>query len=45
MSRAHKFANLLGVTLPLVGLLAAIALLWNTWVHPSDIALLITGYC
>ena len=44
VSRAHKLANLLGVTLPLVGLVAAVALLWNTWLHPIDIALLVAGY-
>jgi stearoyl-CoA desaturase (Delta-9 desaturase) len=44
VSRAHKVGNLLGVTLPLVGLLAAIGLLWNSWVHPRDIALLVVGY-
>ena len=44
VSRAHKVANLLGVTLPLVGLVAAVALLWNKWLHPVDIALLVSGY-
>ena len=43
VSRAHKLANLLGVTLPLVGLVAAIALLWNTWLHPVDLVLLVVG--
>ena len=44
MTRAHKLANLLGVTLPFVGLIAAIGLLWNTWVGWTDIGLLLAGY-
>jgi stearoyl-CoA desaturase (delta-9 desaturase) len=44
MTRAHKFSNLLGVVLPFVGLVAAIGLLWNTWVSWTDLALLAVGY-
>jgi stearoyl-CoA desaturase (delta-9 desaturase) len=44
VSRAQKVGNLLGVTLPLVGLLIAIALLWNTWVGWTDLSLLAVGY-
>lgn len=44
MSRAHKLANLLGVTLPLVGLIAAIFLLWNTWIGWTELTLLVVGY-
>src|SRR3954452_22865400 len=44
VSRAHKVANLLGVTLPLVGLVIAIGLLWNTWVTWTDLMLLAVGY-
>jgi stearoyl-CoA desaturase (delta-9 desaturase) len=44
VSRAHKIGNLLGVTLPFVGLIAAIALLWNTWVGWTDLGLLAIGY-
>jgi stearoyl-CoA desaturase (delta-9 desaturase) len=44
VSRAHKVANLLGVTLPMIGLLAAIFLLWNTWVGWTELILLIVGY-
>ncbi len=44
MSRTHKFANLLGVVLPFVGLVAAIGLLWNTWVGWTDLTLLAVGY-
>ena len=44
MTRAHKLANLLGVVLPFVGLVAAIGLLWNTWVSWTDLTLLAVGY-
>jgi len=44
MTRAHKFANLLGVVLPFVGLVTAIGLLWNTWVSWTDLVLLAVGY-
>jgi stearoyl-CoA desaturase (delta-9 desaturase) len=44
MTRAHKLANLLGVLLPFVGLVAAIGLLWNTWVGWTDLLLLAIGY-
>jgi stearoyl-CoA desaturase (Delta-9 desaturase) len=44
VTRAHKLANLLGVTLPLVGLIAAIGLLWNTWIGWTELTLLIVGY-
>ena len=44
VSRAHKVANLLGVTLPFLGLIIAIGLLWNTWVNWTDIGLLAVGY-
>jgi stearoyl-CoA desaturase (delta-9 desaturase) len=44
VTRAHKLANLLGVTLPLVGLIAAIGLLWNTWIGWTELILLIVGY-
>jgi stearoyl-CoA desaturase (delta-9 desaturase) len=44
MTRAHKFANLLGMVLPFVGLIAAIGLLWNTWVSWTDLVLLAIGY-
>jgi stearoyl-CoA desaturase (Delta-9 desaturase) len=44
VTRAHKLANLLGVTLPFVGLIAAIGLLWNTWVGWTDLGLLAVGY-
>jgi stearoyl-CoA desaturase (Delta-9 desaturase) len=44
MTRAHKIINLIGVPLPLVGLLAAIVLLWNRAVGPLEVALLIVLY-
>jgi stearoyl-CoA desaturase (Delta-9 desaturase) len=44
MSRTHKIANLAGVVLPFVGLIAAIALLWHRWVGPTELALLAVGY-
>ncbi len=44
VSRAHKVANLLGVTLPFLGLVIAIGLLWNTWVNWTDLGLLAVGY-
>jgi hypothetical protein len=40
VSRAHKIANLAGIVLPFVGLVIAVALLWNTWLHPVDVVLL-----
>jgi stearoyl-CoA desaturase (delta-9 desaturase) len=44
VSRAHKIGNLFGVTLPLVGFLIAVVLLWGSWVHPHDLVLLVVGY-
>jgi stearoyl-CoA desaturase (Delta-9 desaturase) len=41
VTRAHKIANLIGVPLPLVGLVAAIVLLWNLAIGPLELALLI----
>ena len=40
MTRAHKIANLIGVPAPLVGLIAAIVLLWDRAVGPLELALL-----
>jgi len=40
MSRAHKIINLIGVPLPLVGLLAAIVLLWNRAIGSLELGLL-----
>jgi stearoyl-CoA desaturase (Delta-9 desaturase) len=44
MSRATRTANLLGVVVPFVGVLAAVVLLWNRWVDATDIAILIVMY-
>jgi stearoyl-CoA desaturase (delta-9 desaturase) len=44
MSRAHKIVNLIGVPLPLIGLIAAIGLLWNRAVGPFELALLVGLY-
>jgi stearoyl-CoA desaturase (delta-9 desaturase) len=40
MSRSEKTANLLGVVVPLLGVLAAVVLLWHRWVDGGDLALL-----
>jgi stearoyl-CoA desaturase (delta-9 desaturase) len=40
MTRAERIANLIGVVVPFVGLLAAIFLLWNSWVDWIDLAIL-----
>jgi len=44
MSRAHKIGNLIGVPLPLIGLIAAIVLLWDRAIGPLELALLIFFY-
>jgi len=44
MTRAHKMANLIGVPLPLVGLIVAIVLLWNRAVGPLELGLMIGLY-
>ena len=44
MTRAERTANLVGVVLPFVGLLAAIVLLWQSAVDGIDLALLFGMY-
>jgi stearoyl-CoA desaturase (delta-9 desaturase) len=44
MTRAEKSANLIGVVVPFVGLLAAVILLWNSWVDGIDLAILLFTY-
>ncbi|MBV9536805.1 MAG: acyl-CoA desaturase, partial [Solirubrobacterales bacterium] len=44
MTRLHKLVNLIGVPLPLVGLVVAIVLLWNEAVGPLELALLVGLY-
>jgi stearoyl-CoA desaturase (delta-9 desaturase) len=39
MSRAHRIGNILGVFLPVAGVLLAIALLWNRFVGPEALAI------
>src|SRR5437763_3680645 len=44
MTRAHKIVNLIGVPLPLVGVVVAVVLLWNEAVGPLELGLLIGLY-
>jgi stearoyl-CoA desaturase (delta-9 desaturase) len=45
MSRLHRGLNLAGVTLPFLGLLVAIVLLWGTnWVGPEDLIIMAVLY-
>jgi stearoyl-CoA desaturase (delta-9 desaturase) len=44
MTRAHKVGNLIGVPLPLVGLVVAVVLLWNRAVGPLELSLMIGLY-
>jgi stearoyl-CoA desaturase (delta-9 desaturase) len=44
MTRAHKIINLIGVPLPLVGLVVAIALLWNRAIGPLELSLMVGLY-
>ena len=44
MTRAHKIANLVGVSVPPIGLIAAIVLLWNRAVGPLELALMVSLY-
>ncbi|MBA3348492.1 MAG: acyl-CoA desaturase [Actinobacteria bacterium] len=44
MSRTHKLINLAGIILPFVGLIAAIVLLWDRMVGPTELAILTVGY-
>ena len=44
MSRAERYANLAGVIVPFVGVLAAIILLWHSWVDGIDLAVLAVMY-
>jgi stearoyl-CoA desaturase (delta-9 desaturase) len=44
MTRKHKIANLIGVPLPFVGLIAAIVLLWNKAIGPLELTLLLSFY-
>jgi stearoyl-CoA desaturase (Delta-9 desaturase) len=44
MSRAHQLLNLTGVSLPFVGFVVAIALLWNTLVDWTSLAVMALMY-
>src|SRR5215217_7496181 len=44
MSRAERIANLIGVALPFMGLVAAVILLWNRAVDWIDLGILLTTY-
>jgi stearoyl-CoA desaturase (delta-9 desaturase) len=44
MTRAERIANLIGVVLPFLGLIAATILLWESWVDGIDLALLAGTY-
>ncbi len=44
MTRAERTANLLGVVVPLLGVLAAVVLLWNKAVDATDLAILAGMY-
>src|SRR3954466_11513079 len=44
MTRAERTANLIGVVLPFLGLIAAVVLLWNSWVDWIDLGILVGTY-
>jgi stearoyl-CoA desaturase (delta-9 desaturase) len=44
MSLQHKIINLFGVTLPPIGLIAAIVLLWNRAIGPLELSLMVGLY-
>ena len=44
MTRTERYANMIGVVVPFLGLLAAIVLLWNRWVDATDLAIMAVTY-
>lgn len=40
MSRAERIANLTGVVVPFLGVIAAVVMLWGKWVDATDLAIL-----
>jgi stearoyl-CoA desaturase (delta-9 desaturase) len=44
MTRAERIANLIGVVVPFIGFLAAVVLLWNSWVDWTDLAIFAVMY-
>ena len=44
MTRAQRYANMAGVVLPFLGLIAAVVLLWNSWVDWIDLGIMAFTY-
>ena len=44
MTRAERIANLIGVVVPFLGLIAAVVLLWNQWVDWIDLMIMAVTY-
>jgi stearoyl-CoA desaturase (Delta-9 desaturase) len=44
MSKLERYLNLTAVVLPFAAFIAAIVLLWNSWVGPTDLAILAVMY-
>ena len=44
MTKAHRNINIAAVFLPFVAFLAAVPMLWNNLVGPTDLILLVTIY-
>src|SRR5947199_4629171 len=44
VTRTHKLVNLIGVALPFLALITAIALLWNRAIGPLELGLLVGTY-
>ena len=44
MTRAERIANLIGVVVPFLGLIAAVVLLWNQWVDWIDLMIMAVMY-
>ena len=44
MTKAERTANMIGVVVPFLGLIAAVVLLWNKWVDWIDIGIMVFTY-
>src|SRR3954453_22192410 len=44
MTRGERTANLIGVVVPFLGLIAAVVLLWQSWVDGIDLAIMAVTY-
>jgi stearoyl-CoA desaturase (Delta-9 desaturase) len=44
MTRAERIANMIGVVVPFLGLIAAVVLLWQSWVDWIDLGILVGLY-